>query len=1301
MSLRLLLLWSLLFAAVLGSGLVQAVGPPARLNREQRKRLAGAKHLLVEIGQSFQAGKHAEGVKALQTLLAIQREVHGSVSTQSAAILHQLGTVEERKGNFVSARKWWAERLAILQPLYGEGDWRVTESRLDLEEGNRLARLDNRQRARLLRAERLHEEGARFFREGANAQAIEVARTALTIRKEILGDRHRASVLSLANLGVFLAAGGELRQGIETLERALALSRKILGEHHPDHIVRLSNLGYFCMQAGELARARPLLEQAAFLTAKLMGKDHPTYPHRLAAVAQIHLRLSDHARAKPLLEKVLRIIKASQGEGTATQATLLTDLASVHVASREYAKAQLLYEKALLIYKSKVGEKHPAYAVALNNLAFAFQASGQHGKALALMEKVLAIKKQTVGEKSNSYATSLHNLAAIHEQRGDLAKARALYEKARDICKEAVGELHPDHATSLERLGELYERLGENAKAVASFRKIVTIHKAAVGEQSVRYTAALTRLATLYAAAGDYAHCQPLFEKALKITGSLRGVRHIDYGRALHNLAEISRAVHDWSEAAALYQKAFAIKKEALGERHPDCAMTLSSLGAMYREMDDLDSAQKYLEQARDITRAALGAKHPEHAKRLNSLAVLLMSRKEYAKARTLLEEAVSILKATLGERNADYLDALDNLGDLFLETGDSRRARPIYEKTLALRKAVWGESHPDYALTLRQRGRLHLAEGEHAKAAAALAQALRIKQRYADVTSGVLNQRQSLTVRIDLRDLLSDYLTAALAADVPVEQMHEAVLLTKGSVADRHAAELLARDEPELASLLERLRLVRAGMARLQAEPAPGAAMEWEKRFRELELQRDSLEADLTRRSARFRQQRKVSSELLRKALPERTALVDLLVYDHYVLAADKKNQVTERRLLAFVVRAGQKTALCSLGKAAPIHEAVAAWHKPFQAAPPGRVDEKAADNLRRLVWQPLQKFLPKGETILVSPDGPLCALPLAALPGSKPGTYLIEERRIASVASPRQLLEQRTWSKDQAEGLLAVGGLAYGSPRSKEESLPQWPPLPGTRFEAERITSLYRQRFPKAPPRLLTGAAGDKGRLLQELSATKDKRPRYLHLATHGFLLQPQTDKGKFKARAYLLAVRNPLLLSGIVLASANRDPGGILTAEEVSGLDLRGCDLVVLSACETGLGTFHATEGVLGLQRAFHLAGARTTVASLWSVSDPATSVLMEQFYRNLLGAKKVAKLEALRQAQLFVLRNPDKVVARARELQKALAGSGEEIGLRGVGKKAGLLPVGGRKEDRRSPPAWWAAFVLSGESGVGQR
>jgi CHAT domain-containing protein len=425
------------------------------------------------------------------------------------------------------------------------------------------------------------------------------------------------------------------------------------------------------------------------------------------------------------------------------------------------------------------------------------------------------------------------------------------------------------------------------------------------------------------------------------------------------------------------------------------------------------------------------------------------------------------------------------------------------------------------------------------------------------------------------------------------------------------------------------------------------------------------------------------------------------------------------QTRLLAFVLVRGREPVCVYLGPAEAVDRAVQQWRR---AVVQGRSADAAGVELYRLVWEPLRKQLAGVGAVLIAPDGPLCGLPFAALPGGKPDSYLIEEVAVGYVTSGRHLLELAADAEQPAgHGLLVVGGLAYGeAPEHAAQAAlppylrkPLWKALPGTRLEAERVARGFRAAFPREPaPRLFTGREPDTARLKAELPpAEKAPRCRYLHVASHGFFEAPPPQPavprrspdgllsfaGAQVSRTY---GRNPLLLSGIVLAGANRSPEeGILTAEEVSGLDLRGTELVVLSACETGLGKVAGGEGVLGLQRAFQAAEARTLVTSLWSVNDAATSVLMEEFYANLW-QKKMTKLAALRQAQLTVLRHPEKVGERAKELRGILVKRGvseEALAERGIGKEAVELPEGGRvrAERKRSQPAWWAAFVLSGD------
>ena len=349
--------------------------------------------------------------------------------------------------------------------------------------------------------------------------------------------------------------------------------------------------------------------------------------------------------------------------------------------------------------------------------------------------------------------------------------------------------------------------------------------------------------------------------------------------------------------------------------------------------------------------------------------------------------------------------------------------------------------------------------------------------------------------------------------------------------------------------------------------------------------------------------------------------------------------------------MRRDQPVAWVDLGPSADIDRAIAAWRPGYGL---GEEAQRAGATLRQKVWQPLEADFADAKTVLISPDGELAKFPWAALPGTKPGTYLIEEREIAVIPVPQALPEllAKIPATDAAPSLLLVGNVDYRGDAGKlsadnrgqravRDGQSEWPPLPGTKDEIARIGDSFRQRFAKGEIMRLDG-----GRATAAAVHAAAPNCRYLHFATHGFFADPSvrsalapSDKARLAMFGELarrqVSGYHPGVLSGIVLAGANRRPengkdDGILTALEVGELDLGGVELATLSACETGLGKTAGGEGILGLQRAFQTAGARSVVASLWKVPDHATQVLMDRFYDNLWN-KKLGKLDSLMEAQ----------------------------------------------------------------------
>ena len=428
------------------------------------------------------------------------------------------------------------------------------------------------------------------------------------------------------------------------------------------------------------------------------------------------------------------------------------------------------------------------------------------------------------------------------------------------------------------------------------------------------------------------------------------------------------------------------------------------------------------------------------------------------------------------------------------------------------------------------------------------------------------------------------------------------------------------------------------------------------------------------------------------------------MLEYTHSSPPPERKGKLKfERRLIAFVVRPDRPIARVELGPLAPIRAAIDAWRPILRREKPAPQDEPGgpAARLRRLVWSPLEEHLAGVATVLVSPDGALGLVPLEALPGKAAGSYLIEDYTLALVPVPRMFGADGAVAAEgpkpataqaEAPSLLLVGDVDYGGDpgvastqvASRSAAVgtragfePKFERREGMRVEVSAIRDSFEEQFPETRATLLRG-----GKATEEALRQMAGKYRYLHLATHGYFAPPELRSalgpsdpaarpGTDLFGAGGVAGFHPGLLSGLALAGANVRPtpsgrdDGILTALEVAELDLAKVELAVLSACETGLGEVAGGEGLLGLQRAFQVAGARSVVASLWKVPDIQTQNLMARFYENLW-RKGLPPRAALRAAQLEMLRE---------------------------GYQRGLVPIDEPRKTERVPPFYWAAFVLS--------
>ncbi len=764
----------------------------------------------------------------------------------------------------------------------------------------------------------------------------------------------------------------------------------------------------------------------------------------------------------------------------------------------------------------------------------------------------------------------------------------------------------------------------------------------------------------VYVNQGLYGRAEPLFQRALAIQEAALG-NHPKAAQTLNALAYLYRAQGRYDRAEPLSQRALAIQEAALGDKHPFLVPTLHNLARLYADQGLYGRAEPLFQRSLALMEAALGTSHFSVAVELTALARLYMDQGLYGRATPLLHRALAIHEATHYPAIAETLDALARL---YLEQGLYARAEPLFQRALSIEEAAFGGQHPRVAQTLHDFARLRLAQHRLTDALPLFTRAFALsEQRLHQEALGFSESSLSSFLQYLRADEQTLYaLLRAHPADVRVQRLAlGAVLLRKGRSIEETAdiSRTLYRSVgAEDRGPFERLRGLRTQLATLSlAGPGSLTPVDYQRRLETLAGEGDSLEADLARRSAPLRALTALppAAEVVDRvaaALPQDGALVELIAFRDSPLVPKpgmpRGKTPGQLRYLALVLFPDASTRAVDLGPAEPIDRAASRLRSAL--ANRDASFHASAQKLHRLVFQPLRPLLGTTRRLFMSPDGQLGLVPFAALHDGR--RFLLDSFDFVYLTSGRQLLPRPEKTVPAASVFVLADPDFAATPRTTPSAsgplptlaersaslerffstvrtlLPAsgWVPLPGTRQEAESIQHLLPQA------RLFLGPEATKERLLQLPT------PGILHLATHGFFLEdapaPTGSRavGHFGALGDKLlapALQEPMLRSGLALAGARARPDATLvTALELTGLDLWGTQLVVLSACDTGRGEVQPGQGVYGLRRSLVVAGAETVVMSLWKVNDDSTRRLMESYYRNLLAGQ--GRASALREA-----------------------------------------------------------------------
>ena len=955
------------------------------------------------------------------------------------------------------------------------------------------------------------------------------------------------------------------------------------------------------------------------------------------------LQQRKYKEAIPIAEKAVETAKRIRGPEHPDTATKLNLLGRLYQEVGAYAKAEPLYDEALQIRQKALGHEHPDTAQSLNNLAELYQAMGDYAKAEPLLEEALQIRRKVLGDQHPSMATSLNNLAELFRDMGDYAKAEPLLEEALQIFQKVLGNQHPNTATSLNNLAELYQAMGDYAKAEPLLQEALQIRRKVLGDQHPSTATSLNNLAELYQAMGDYAKAEPFLQEALQIRRKVLGSQHPDTAQSLNNLAELYEAMGYYAKAEPLLQEALEICRNGIGNQHPDTVTSLSNLAALYRDMGKYAKAEPLLQEALQIRRKDLGNQHPDTATSLDNLATLYRDMGKYAKAEPLYEEALQICRKVLGNRHPDTATCLNNLAELCRDMGDYAKAEPLFQETVEISRETLGSEHPGTAVSLINLALLEF-DLERVEEARALA------RHAAEAQRQVLSKIFSFTSepqRLAYLNIFNPYTLLALLKGTETD-LATAVLRYKGVVLDSIVEDRLlaeASQGSEDQKLVEKLNLDKRQLGQLLLEPAPKPSAETNERINALEGEVEKIEGQLAQHVAGLGQTRHalaVSPEQVQAAIPSDGVLIEYLRCLNYL-----GKQKWEQRYGAIVLFCKGRPLWIPLGKAHEIERLVRRYGALVRGSP--QEDELSA-NLQALyeaLWAPIGQALPsQTKRIIIGPDGELNFISFATLL-TKDKQFLAQTYDVQYVASGRDLLRElgppiarkvvlfANPDFDLASTpMLAKADNGSSEPGSKSIRGSEKRDVEDWSFESLTGTQKERDELMKKfaawgwTPTDFTAKEATKEALL------KIHSPYILHLATHGFFAKEDPSSANTESESPLndrqrvtqsKFFKNPMHRSGLALAGAQttveawqRDEvppvenDGILTAEDVSTLDLQGTWLVTLSACDTGSGEARAGEGVMGLRRGFIQAGAQNLLMTLWPISDEVTVQIMTDFY-----------------------------------------------------------------------------------------
>jgi CHAT domain-containing protein len=925
------------------------------------------------------------------------------------------------------------------------------------------------------------------------------------------------------------------------------------------------------------------------------------------------------------LSRALAIRKKALSPKHIDVARSLRRLARNYHRQKEFAEAESLYNEALGIIEDTLGRDHPEAVITLKDMAWECCIQGKYTEAELFLDRAGTIADRYQGNDRLLLADILDEKASCYERQRRDSSSVQLRDSSLQIREQVLGEDHPDLLFPIGVLAIGYSRMDSSARAESLYHRALSISAKTFGLDSPDYVFRLGQLSSHYWQRGKYDKALDLDMDQLERLQKRYGPNDNRVTQQMGLIAGLYEDLEKYTEAESLLQKVLVKTQETFGPKHGYVAECYTDLADLYIKQDEFARAESALTQAIQIFHEELDSNHRFVLDSELGLSVLYMIQSKSLKAESLYSHVVSLSKTAPDE---------GPLALLARYSDGSYSGRLIKGVTGLLGSYSW----------------FYRSIGDFGRALETARLAFERKLNSFQNVISILVERDALTNSRSLKyyanRYFSFYFDSGLQDTALARYTVDIALASKGAVSDeifrrqKRLQELMAENaEAEVIKLaaaasdasLQSSKLFHTEIARpTWTRPRQFAQLD------NLINNGKELESKLTRLAVpreELREHDTVTCDSIASALPDRSILVEFVKYNHMRTESDSGIP----RYSAVVVGRTEAPRIVEIGEAETIDSIVEKYRTTMCSVV--RKDtllitskgtlvvteieqlkyEEVARELYDATMSEIEPYIPDKHTVFVSPDGALNLVSFGTLIDKK-RKYLVDKYPIHYLSAGRDLLRFKDAEKP-GSGLLAMGDADFNATQRswwKYIYQKELDSLPKTREEIDSVCKYWGRNYREELKECFyhTGAS-------EENFKGKATGKRVIHLATHGFYLHDtlfaSVQRPELKELGPI-ATENPLLPSGLLLAGANPHgtgtdslgDDGFLTAEEVTAMDLSGVQMVVLSACETGLGTIEANEGVYGLRRAFLMAGARTVVVSLWELEDITAMEMMSKLY-----------------------------------------------------------------------------------------